>query len=169
MIFFKNLGVGEPKPTRMTIQLADRSAKYPRGIIEDVLVQVGDLMFPIDFVIMDMSGDIEVIPKKGGMKVVANEKNELISTRVITGWRVCIDYRRLNEATRKDHFPLLFIDQMLERLAGHPFYCFVDEFLGYFQIPIASEDQEKITFTCPYGTFAHICIPFGLCNVPATF
>ncbi|GJW91797.1 reverse transcriptase domain-containing protein [Tanacetum coccineum] len=83
------------------------------------------------------------------MTVVANEENELIPTRLVTGWRVCIDYRKLNEATRKDHFPLPFMDQMLERLAGNEFYCFLDGFSGYFQIPIDPQDQEKMTFTCP--------------------
>ena len=53
-------------------------------------------------------------------------------TRLATGWRVCIDYRRLNEVTRKDHFPLPFIDQLLERISGHPFYCFLDGYSGYF-------------------------------------
>ncbi|GKF10506.1 reverse transcriptase domain-containing protein, partial [Tanacetum coccineum] len=92
------------------------------------------------------------VPKKGGITVVVNEENELIPTRLVTGWRVCIDYRKLNEATRKDHFPLPFMDQMLERLAGNEYYCFLDGFSGYFQIPIDPRDQEKTTFTCPYGT-----------------
>ncbi|GJY62512.1 reverse transcriptase domain-containing protein [Tanacetum coccineum] len=109
------------------------------------------------------------VPKKGGMTVVANEENELIPTRLVTGWRVCIDYRNLNEATRKDHFPLPFMDQMLERLAGNEFYCFLDGFSGYFQIPIDPQDQEKMTFTCPYGTFAYRRMPFGLCNALETF
>ncbi|GKF56706.1 hypothetical protein Tco_0167046 [Tanacetum coccineum] len=69
------------------------------------------------------------------MAVITNEENELIPTRLVTGWRVCIDYRKLNEATRKDHFPLPFMDQMLERLAGNEYYCFLDGFSGYFQIP----------------------------------
>ena len=107
--------------------------------------------------------------KKGGMTVIRNEKNKLIPTRIVTGWRVCIDYRKLNSATRKDHFSLPFINQMLERLAGHPYYCFLDSYSGYNQIPIAPEDQEKITFTCPCGTFAFRRMPFGLCNAPATF
>ncbi|GJS17612.1 reverse transcriptase domain-containing protein [Tanacetum coccineum] len=107
---------------------------------------------------------VHCVPKKGGITVVANEENELILTRLVTGWRVCIDYRKLNEATRKDHFPLPFMDQMLERLAGNEFYCFLDGFLGYFQIPIDPQDQEKTTFTCPYGTFAYHRMPFGLCN-----
>ncbi|GJS32311.1 reverse transcriptase domain-containing protein [Tanacetum coccineum] len=112
---------------------------------------------------------VHCVPKKGGITIVANEENELIPTRLVTGWRVCIDYRKLNEATRKDHFPLPFMDQMLERLAGNEFYCFLDGFLGYFQIPIDPQDQEKTTFTCPYGTFAYRRMPFGLCNAPGTF
>ncbi|KAD5802587.1 hypothetical protein E3N88_13947 [Mikania micrantha] len=112
---------------------------------------------------------IQVVPKKGGMTVVTNEKNELIPTRTITGWRVCIDYHKLNDATRKDHFSLPFIDHMLERLSGNMFYCFLDGFSGYFHIPIAPENQEKTTFTCPYGTFAYRRKPFGLCNAVAMF
>ena len=112
---------------------------------------------------------VQVVPKKGGITVVENENNELIPTRLVTGWRVCIDYRRLNKATRKDHFPLPFIDQMIERLAGHAYYCFLDGYSGYNQIAIMPEDQEKTTFTCPYGTFAYRRMSFGLCNAPATF
>ena len=109
------------------------------------------------------------MPKKSGVTTVKNEKGEELSTRLTTGWRVCIDYRRLNEVTRKDHFPLLFIDQLLERVSGHPFYCFFDGYSGYFQIEIAPEDQEKTTFTCPFGTYAYRRMPFGLCNALATF
>jgi len=112
---------------------------------------------------------VHVVPKKGGITVIRNEKNELIPTRTVTGHRMCIDYRKLNAATRKDHFPLPFIDQMLERLANHPYYCFLDGYSGFFQIPIHPDDQEKTTFTCPYGTFAYRRMPFGLCNAPATF
>ena len=111
----------------------------------------------------------QVVPKKYGVTVVANENNELIPTRVTSGWRVCIDYRKLNASTRKDHFPLPFVDQMLERVAGHEFYCFLDGYSGYNQIEIALEDQEKTTFTCPFGTFAFRKMPFGLCNAPGTF
>ncbi|GKC72068.1 hypothetical protein Tco_1117951 [Tanacetum coccineum] len=94
---------------------------------------------------------VHCVPKKGGFTVVENDENELIPTRLVMGWRVCIDYRKLkNEATRKDHFPLPFIDQMLERLEGNEYYCFLDGFLGYFKIPIDPDDQEKTTFTCPY-------------------
>ncbi|GKE64410.1 reverse transcriptase domain-containing protein [Tanacetum coccineum] len=112
---------------------------------------------------------IHCVPKKGGFTVVENDENELVPTRLVTRWRVCIDYRKLNEATRKDHFPLPFMDQMLERLAGNEYYFFLNGFSGYFQIPIDPRDQEKTTFTCPYGTFAYCRMPFSLCNAPGTF
>nr|GEZ64051.1 reverse transcriptase domain-containing protein [Tanacetum cinerariifolium] len=98
---------------------------------------------------------VHCVPKKGGFTVVENEENELIPTRLVTGWWACIDYRKLNEATRKDHFPLPFMDQILERLAGNEYYCFLDGFSRYFQILIDPRDQEKTTFTYPYGTFAY--------------
>nr|GEU53138.1 reverse transcriptase domain-containing protein [Tanacetum cinerariifolium] len=106
---------------------------------------------------------------QGGFTVVENEENELIPTRLVTGWRVRIDYRKLNKATHKDYFPLPFMDQMLERLARNEYYCFLDGFSGYFQIPIDPRDQEKATFTCPYETFAYRRMPFGSCNAPGTF
>ena len=111
----------------------------------------------------------QVVPKKLRVTTVKNEKGEDLSTRLTTGWRVCIDYMRLNAVTRKDHFPLPFIDQLLERVFGHPFYFFLDGYSGYFQIEIAPEDQEKTAFTCPFGTYAYRRMPFGLCNAPATF
>ncbi|KAJ9544157.1 hypothetical protein OSB04_023864 [Centaurea solstitialis] len=136
---------------------------------------------------------VQCVPKKGGVTVttdsfdlqfrtpfqrskcynlkvtvVANEKNELIPTRVVSGWRICMDYRRLNKVTQKDHFPLPFVNQMLDRLARKKFYCFLDGYSGYSQIAIAPDDQEKSTFTCPYGTFAFRRMPFGLCNAPTT-
>nr|GFB52231.1 reverse transcriptase domain-containing protein [Tanacetum cinerariifolium] len=112
---------------------------------------------------------VHCVPKKSGMTVVTNEDNELIPTRLVTGQRVCIDYQKLNDAIWKDHFPLPFMDQMLERLAGNEFYFFLDGFSEYFQILIGPQDQEKTTFTCPYGTFPDQRMPFGLCNAPGTF
>ena len=75
----------------------------------------------------------QVVPKKSGVTTMKNEKGEELSTRLTTGWRVCIDYRRLSEVTRNDHFPLPFIDQILERVSRHPFYCFLDVYSRYFQ------------------------------------
>nr|GEU45341.1 DNA-directed DNA polymerase [Tanacetum cinerariifolium] len=116
----------------------------------------------------DLKSD-SLCPEKRGMTVVTNDENELVPTRLVTGWRVCIDYWKLNEATRKDHFPLPFMDQMLERLAGNEYYCFLDGFSCYFQIPIDPKDQEKTTFTYPDETFAYKRMPFGLCNAPGIF
>ncbi|GKA55530.1 putative nucleotidyltransferase, ribonuclease H [Tanacetum coccineum] len=140
-----------------------------QDVVKDEIVRLLDsgLIYPISD--SPWVSPIHVVPKKGGMTVVLNDNNELIPSRTVTGWRVSIDYRKLNAATRKYHFPLPFIDQMLERLSGNEYYCFLDGFLGFFQIPIAPEDQEKITFTCPYGTFAYRRMPFGLCNALATF
>ncbi|GJV32861.1 putative nucleotidyltransferase, ribonuclease H [Tanacetum coccineum] len=140
-----------------------------QDVVKDEIVRLLDsgLIYPISD--SPWVSPIHVVPKKGGMTVVLNDNNELIPSRTVTGWRVCIDYHKLNDATRKDHFPLPFIDQMLERLSGNEYYCFLDGFPGFFQISIAPEDQEKITFTCPYGTFAYRRMSFGLCNDPATF
>ncbi|RDX73363.1 Retrovirus-related Pol polyprotein, partial [Mucuna pruriens] len=106
---------------------------------------------------------VQVVPKKSRMT------DELVPTRIQNSWQVCIDYRRLNQATRKDHLPLPFIDQVLENLSGKSHYCFLDDFSGYMQRHIALEDQHKTTFTCPFGTFAYTRMPFGLCNAPSTF
>nr|GFA89922.1 reverse transcriptase domain-containing protein [Tanacetum cinerariifolium] len=96
---------------------------------------------------------IHCVPKKGGMTVIKNDENELVPTRLVTGWRVCV--------SRK-------ISEVLD-IQWNEYYCFLDGFSGYFQIPIDPKDQEKTTFTCPYGTFAYKRMPFGLCNAPGTF
>jgi hypothetical protein len=97
---------------------------------------------------------VKFVPKNGCMMVVRNDKTELIPERTDTGWRMCIDYHKLNKATKKEHFPLPFINEMLERLVKHSFFCFLDGYSGYHQIPIYPDDQDKTTFTCPYGTYA---------------
>ena len=136
---------------------------------------------------------VHVVPKKGGFTVIRNEKNELIPTRTMIGWRVCIDYRKLNTTTRNYHYPLPFLQMnslssttrnyhyplpflqiiiiivLLDKLAGHPHYYFLDGYSRYNYIAIAPKEQEKTTFTCPYGTFAFKRMPFGLCNAPTTF
>ncbi|RVW90223.1 Retrovirus-related Pol polyprotein from transposon 297 [Vitis vinifera] len=309
---YKQLGLGELKPTSITLSLADRSVKIPRGIIEDVLVQVDNFYYPVDFVVLDtdplsrklimflssleghscysnaiincrnglmqltfgnmtlelnifymleereeilplfnkeeaqeaakeetpklnlkplpmelkytyleenkqcpvvisssltthqeisllevlkrckkaigwqisdlkgksfevvraevlkllQAGIIypisdspwvsptQVVPKKSGITVVQNEKEKkLLHASLQVGG--CVLIIKLNVVTRKDHFPLPFIDQVLERVSGHPFYCFLDGYSGYFQIEIDVEDQEKTTFTCPFGTYAY--------------
>ena len=104
-----------------------------------------------------------------GITVVPNDKDELIPQRVITGYRMVIDFRKLNKATKKDHYPLPFVEQMLERLSKHTHFCFLDGYSGFSQIPVSAKDQSKTTFTCPFGTFAYRHMHFGLCNAPATF
>nr|GFC37611.1 reverse transcriptase domain-containing protein [Tanacetum cinerariifolium] len=139
----------------------------------------GDDKFPViivkDFSIEEKTALITVL--KSHKRAIAwklsdineNEENELILTRLVMGWRVCIEYHKLNKATHKDHFPLPFMDIMLERLAGNQYYCFLDSFSGNYQIPNDPKDQEKTTFTCPCGTFTYHRMPFGLCNAPGTF
>ena len=135
--------------------------------VEVLKLLQADIIYPIS----DSScvNPTQVVPNKSGVTTVLNEKGEEMPTQLTTGWRVCIDYRRLNEVTRKDHFPIPFMDQLLERVSGHPFYCFLDGYSGYFQIEIADDDQDKTTFTCPFGTYAYRRMPFSLCNAPATF
>jgi hypothetical protein len=91
-------------------------------------------------------GPIHVVPKRAGLTVVKNQDNELVPTRIQLGWRVCIDYRKLNVATRKDHFPLSFIDQMVERLVGHKYYCFFDGYSGYNQVPVDPRPREDYLY-----------------------
>ncbi|RDX73541.1 Retrovirus-related Pol polyprotein from transposon 17.6, partial [Mucuna pruriens] len=102
---------------------------------------------------------VQVVPKKSRMTVMRNQQDELVPMWIQNSWR----------KTRKDHFPLPFIDQVLEKLLGKSHYYFLDGFSGYMQIHIAPEDQHKTTFTCPFGTFAYSRMPFGLCNAPSTF
>ncbi|RVW66547.1 Retrovirus-related Pol polyprotein from transposon 297 [Vitis vinifera] len=317
---YKQLGLGELKPTSITLSLADRSVKIPRGIIEDVLVQVDNFYYPVDFVVLDTDPIVKetnyvpiilgrpflatsnaIINCRNGLmqltfgnmtlssissicqKAITPEEEEgpeekgclnpqyVLAT--LQGWRreeilplfnkeeaqeaakeetpklnlkplpMELKYTYLEEITMpccyifisyysqemcllevlkrckkaigwqisdlKGISPLLlqryyypisdspwvsptqvvpkksgitvvqnekekncytphFRLEVLERVSGHPFYCFL-EVLGYFQIEIDVEDQEKTTFTCPFGTYAYRRMPFGLCNAPATF
>ncbi|GKA74374.1 reverse transcriptase domain-containing protein, partial [Tanacetum coccineum] len=181
IIYLEQLLNEDPSPTLPPTKNEDLKevTKAKPSIEEPPELELKDLPSHLEYAYLEENDKLPVIiskspwvspvrcvPKKGGITVVANEENELILTRLVTGWRVCIDYRKLNEATRKDHFPFPFMDQMLERLARNEFYCFQDGFSGYFQIPIDPHDQEKTTFPCLYGTFAYRRMPFGLCNAP---
>nr|GEU44883.1 reverse transcriptase domain-containing protein [Tanacetum cinerariifolium] len=168
VIIAKDLSVEENSALITILKSHKRAIAWKLSDIKEVInILDAGLIYPISD--SPWVSPVHCVPKKGGFTVVKNEDNELILTRLVTGWRVCIDYCKLNEATRKDHFSLPFMDLMLERLAGNQYYCFFDDFSGYFQIPIDPKDQEKTTFTCPYGTFAYRRIPFGLCNAPGTF
>jgi len=112
---------------------------------------------------------VYAVPMKAGFTVVENKNKELVQIRLPTKIHFFIGYRKLNVATRKNHFSLLFIDLILECLAGYEYYYFLNSYWGYNQILIALEDQEKTTFTCPFETFAYRRIPFGFCNAAATF
>ncbi|RVW70648.1 Retrovirus-related Pol polyprotein from transposon 297 [Vitis vinifera] len=328
MIGGKQLGLGELKPTTITLSLADRSVKIPRGVIEDVLVQVDNFYYPVDFIVLDtdptvkeanlvpiilgrpflatsnaiincrnglmqltfgnMTLDLNIfyMSKKqttpeeeegpeelciidtlveehcnqniqdklneslGDFEEGLSEPSNVLATlqswrkveeilplfnkeeeaaaekeipklnlnhqenclmevlkrcKKAIGWQisdlkgisplVCTHHiymeeetkpirqlqRRLNshlqEVVRAEVLKLLqagiiypiLIALVLERVSGHPFYCFLDGYSGYFQIEIDVVDQEKTTFTCPFGTYAYRRMPFGLCNAPATF
>nr|GEW41252.1 reverse transcriptase domain-containing protein [Tanacetum cinerariifolium] len=160
--FERNVNFVKPKPINLQLM------SLPRILYSQILME-DDFDPAVQHQRRSLGKPRTLCTKKGGFTIVENEGNELIPTRLVTGWRVCIDYRKLNEATRKDHFPLPFMDQMLERLAGNEYYCFLDGFSGYFQIPIDPKDQEKTTVTYPYGMFAYRRMPFGLCNAWARF
>jgi hypothetical protein len=140
-----------------------------REVVKKEVIKLLDagIIYPIPH--SEWVSPVHYVPKKGGLTVVKNEKNELIPQRTVTGWRMCINYRKLNKATKKDHFPLPFIDEMLERLSNHAYFCFLDGYSGFMQIAIHPDDQHKTMFTCPYGTFAYRRMPFGLCNALASF
>nr|GEV47927.1 reverse transcriptase domain-containing protein [Tanacetum cinerariifolium] len=151
----------EDDPTSPEVELKDLPPHLEYVFLE------GDDKLPVI-----IAKDLSVEEKTALIKVLKSHKQAIawnFLTSMSLGWLVCIDNQKLNEATRKDHFPLPFMDQMLERLARSEYYCFLDGFLGYFQIPIDPKDQEKTTFTCPYGTFAYRRMPFRLCNASGTF
>jgi hypothetical protein len=123
-----------------------------RAVVKKEVIKLLDagIIYPVPH--SEWVSPVHCVSKKGGLIVVKNEKNELTPQRTMTGWRMCIDYRKLNKATKRDHFPLPFIDEMIERLANHTYFCFLDGYSGFMQIPIHPDDQHKTTFTCPYGT-----------------
>ncbi|CAM8994372.1 unnamed protein product [Rhodiola kirilowii] len=162
---------------RILLEDGARPSREPQRCLNHIMMEVvkkevqklldADVIYPISD--SKWVSPVHVVPKKTGITIEENAEGKMVATRVKNGWRMCVNYRKLNAMTRKDHFPLPFIDQMLDRLAGKPFFCFLDGFSGYNQIPIAPEDQEKTTFTCPFGTFTFRRMSFGLCNAPGTF
>ncbi|CAM8913030.1 unnamed protein product [Rhodiola kirilowii] len=162
---------------RILLEDGAKPSREPQRRLNPIIMEIiqkeiqnlldADVIYPISD--SQWVSPVHVVPKKTGITVEEDAEGKMVTRRVKNGWRMCIDYRRLNAVTRKDHFPLPFIDQMLDRLAGKPYFCFLDGFSGYNQIPIAPEDQEKTTFTCPFCTFAFRRMSFGLCNAPGTF
>nr|GEW64749.1 reverse transcriptase domain-containing protein [Tanacetum cinerariifolium] len=135
------------------------------SIDEPPEVELKDLPPYLEYVFLEGDDNLPVIIAKD---LSVKEKATLL--KVLKSYKQAIAWKLSDiKATHKDHFPLPFMDQMLERLAGNEYYCFLDGFSGYFQIPINPKDQEKTTFTCPYGTFVYRRMPFGLCNAPGTF
>ncbi|CAM8900248.1 unnamed protein product [Rhodiola kirilowii] len=162
---------------RILLEGGAKPSREPQRRLNPIMMEIvqkeiqklldADVIYPISD--SQWVSHVHVVPKKTGITVEEDAEGKMVTTRVKNGWRMCIDYRKLNAVTRKDHFPLPFIDQMLDRLAGKPYFCFLDGFSGYNQIPIAPEDQEKTTFTCTFSTFAFRRMLFGLCNAPGTF
>lgn len=103
-----------------------------KAVVKKVVLKLLDTMVIYPISDSEWACPVLVVPKKRGITVVKNENNELIPTKIVAGWRMCIDYRKFNKATRKGHFPLLFIDQILERLAKHFYLCYLDGYLDFF-------------------------------------
>ena len=112
--------------------------------------------------------NVHCVPKKGGIIVVPNDKNELSPQRIVTGYRMVIDFRILNKATRKDHYPLPFIDQMLERLSKHAHFFSLMDILVFSNTYTTRRSRENY-FYLSFWNLCYRCMPFGLCNAPATF
>ncbi|XP_031095185.1 uncharacterized protein LOC115999477 [Ipomoea triloba] len=145
-----------------TVELFRRLNPNLKDVVKNEILKLldADIIYPISD--RKWASPIHVVPKKGGITIVENENNKLIPTRLVTGHRMCIDYRKLNKSTRKDHYPLRFIDQLYERMSNNEYFYFLDGFSGYFHISIHPDDQEMTTFTCQYGTFAFKRMLFGV-------
>jgi len=125
-----------------------------KDIVKEELQKLLDARFIYPISNSEWASPLVLVPKENGK------------------WRICVDYWELNKATKKHHFPLPFIDQVLDGMAGEKFFSFLDGFSGYNQIHLGYlflEDQDKTNFTCPQGTFSYRVLPFGLCNAPTTF
>jgi hypothetical protein len=133
---------------KLVVDYQRRLTHAMRGVVKKEVIKLLDagIIYPGPH--SEWVSPVHCVPKKGGLTVVKNEKDELIPQRTVTGWRMCIDYPKINKATKNGHFPLLFIDEMLERLANHTYFCFLDGYSGFMQIPIHPDDQHKTMFTC---------------------
>jgi hypothetical protein len=122
-----------------------------RDILKEELKKLFDTRFIYPISNSEWVSPLVIVPKNNG------------------NWRICIDYTELNKATMREHFPLPFIDQVLDFLASKKYFSFLDGFSGHNQIQIIPKDNYKTTFTCPWGTFSNKVLPFGLYNAPTTF
>nr|GEV22615.1 reverse transcriptase domain-containing protein [Tanacetum cinerariifolium] len=165
---WKNLSLPELTPNRMTLELVNGSITRPKGVVEDVFVKVGRFHFLTDFVVVDFEADPRV-PLILGRSFLRTDHALIDVYEEEITIRVNDEAVTFNQNQTTRYSSTYGDTSMLERLAGNEFYCFLDGFSGYFQIPINPPDQEKTTFTCPYGTFAYRIMPFSLCNAPGTF
>ncbi|GKD53142.1 reverse transcriptase domain-containing protein [Tanacetum coccineum] len=184
LLLLEKLLNDDPSSPLPSKELNVEELKIVKSSIDDPLeLELKDLPSHLEYAFLEGTDKLPIIIDKNlkeDEKVIQHQRpvnpkiHEVIKMKVIKLLDAGLIYPVsdspwLNDATRKDHFPLPFMDQMLERLAGNEYYCFLDGFLGYFEIPIDPKYQEKTTFTCPYGTFAYRRMPFGLCNAPGTF
>ena len=106
---------------------------------------------------------IHVVPRQAGLD------DELVPAPIQSGWRICIDYRKLNAATRKDHFPFPFTDQMVEHLAGHDYYCFLDDYSKYNQVPVTPKIRRRQHLIVLLGHSPTVACPLGCAMHPLLF
>ncbi|RDX82374.1 Retrovirus-related Pol polyprotein from transposon 17.6, partial [Mucuna pruriens] len=189
---YRSLNFGDLEPTGMIIQLANRSIVQPLGVLEDVLVQVNELIFPADFYVLDME---EETSGKGSTLIMGRPFLMTARTKINVHVRTlsmefgdtlvqfnifeAIKHQPKTTPSLASIYLMRYLQprtlrvykgcNILEKLAGKSHYCFLDGFSGYMQIHIAPKDQHKTTFTYPFGTFAYTRMPFGLCNAPSTF
>ena len=154
------------KPSR---EAQRRLNPYIRKTLKDEILKwlEAEIIYPISD--SPWISRVHMAPKKSGISVERSEEGVELATRLTTGWRVCIDYRKLNLVTKKNHYPIPFIDQILKKHVWQTYYCFLDGYSGYNYIGIYPRYQERTTFTCLEGTYAFRRMPFGLCNALATF
>ncbi|KAI5056036.1 hypothetical protein GOP47_0029557 [Adiantum capillus-veneris] len=162
------------------VPIRQRQCRLPEHYREGVYMEIkklleAGLIFPVDNT--EWFSPIVVVPKKKLLEaglIFPVDNTEWVSPIVVVPkknkqLRICVDYKQLNKATIKDYYPLPFIDQILDALAGREIYGFMDGFSGYNQMAVADEDKLKTTFTTIFGTFAYHVMPFGLCNVGASY
>ncbi|RDY07768.1 hypothetical protein CR513_08073, partial [Mucuna pruriens] len=133
----------KPLPNNRKYAYLDTEQRHPIIIANNLLQKQEDKLLNVLRQHKKWVSPMQVVPKKSGMNVMKNQQDELVAMRIQNSSRVCIDYRRLNQETHKDHFPLPFIDQVLEKLSGKSHYCFLDGFFGYMQIHIAPEINTR--------------------------